>query len=305
VRAAGLAGLFAACLVALPSLRRPRGSLNAARALVGQGGWMTLATLAGGILGYADRFIVGALVPVAAFTYYATPQEAISRIIVIPVAFSGVVFPKVSADWGGRPDRVRLVVASAVAALTVMMAPAAMAAGVFAPELMRAWLGPVIGPETVGVTRWFLFGIVVNGLATLPFVLLQAVGRARTTGLLQLAELVPFVLALYWAVTWFGIGGAAVVWVARIVIDCALLFAAARRALAPVGGLPARPVLLLTPVAAGFALGALLDGIAARFAVLALASALTTWAAWHVSGDEARAEFLTRLRRVVSRGGQP
>ena len=229
VRVAGLAGFLAACLVASPALRRPAVSRDAGRLLAAQGSWMTLATLAGSLHAYLDRVLVSALVPIAVFAYYATPQEVIWRFIVLPVAFSGALYPLFSAEWVGPRTRVSATYAGAVFAVIVSLGTVALWGANFSAEIMTAWLGPEVGSHTRTVTQWFLAGILLNGLATIPFAFLQAVGRARTTGLIQAAQLVPYVVALYVITRRFGIEGAAMVWTARMAIDAALLFTAARR----------------------------------------------------------------------------
>jgi len=71
----------------------------------------------------------------------------------------------------------------------------------------------------------------VNCLAHIPFTLLQARGRADLTGKLHLAELPFYVVLLVVLVGSVGIGGAAIAWSARCVVDALALFLLAGREL--------------------------------------------------------------------------
>jgi O-antigen/teichoic acid export membrane protein len=67
-------------------------------------------------------------------------------------------------------------------------------------------------------------GVLANGLAAVPFALIQGTGRADKTGKLHLMEL-PFYLATVWYSTvHYGIVGTAVAWLLRVTTDCILLF---------------------------------------------------------------------------------
>ncbi|HEY8548396.1 MAG TPA: oligosaccharide flippase family protein [Vicinamibacterales bacterium] len=289
VRIAGLLAFVGACFAASPPMRHASVSRAAAARLMGQGAWMTLATLAGGLHAYIDRFVLGALVPIAVFAIYSVPQEAIWRFIVIPVAFSGVLYPVFSGQWITARSEVSSAYAVGIFALLIPLAAVALFAAAIAPEIMVAWLGPDMGPKTVVVTRWFLAGILINGVATLPFVLLQATGHARTTGLLQVYQLVPYVVALVLVTRAYGIEGAAAVWAARMGIDAVLLFGAARRVLATADLPVPRVLIMLLPVLAGFGACAWADAIVVRTVLALLANGAAAFAGWHALGSEERA----------------
>jgi O-antigen/teichoic acid export membrane protein len=259
---------------------------------------MTLATLAGSLHAYLDRVLVSALVPIAVFAYYATPQEAIWRFIVLPVAFSGVLYPLFSAEWVGPRTRVSATYAGAVFAVIVSLGTVALWGANFSAEIMTAWLGPEVGSHTRTVTQWFLAGILLNGLATIPFAFLQAVGRARTTGLIQAAQLIPYVVALYVITRRFGIEGAAMVWTARMAIDAALLFTAARRTMHEHGLETVRVLTMLLPVVAGFVAGGVAESPMVRGALTLTACVATAALGWRVLQPPARAELRAMVGSV-------
>jgi len=79
--------------------------------------------------------------------------------------------------------------------------------------------------------QWLAIGVFANGVAFLPFALVQGAGRSDVTGKLHLLEL-PFYLVAVWTLTkYFSIDGTAIAWAGRVTADCALLFWAAERQL--------------------------------------------------------------------------
>ena len=77
------------------------------------------------------------------------------------------------------------------------------------------------------IWRWLAVGVLVNGLAHLPFTMLQSAGRTDVIAKIHLLELVPYSLALWWALAHYGVVGAAVVWSLRVSLDTGLLYACA------------------------------------------------------------------------------
>lgn len=142
-----------------------------------------------------------------------------------------------------------------------------------------------------GDLRWTclgvaLLGILLNGFAHLPYTLLHSAGRSDITAKFHLAELLPYLLLVWWALLNYGIEGAAAVWSIRCAIDTALLYLAASRL---------RPVLQATALRiACWAFGCCLalglvqvalsnspPGWPSAFDTLWLGGAAMLWAVWH------------------------
>ena len=229
VRLAASIALLWLCLRVDPSLRRAHWpSPSAIADVLTSGLWMTTANVAGSAMSYLDRFVVTAVVSLAALAYYATPQEVILRLYVVPVAITGVMFAAMSAAVGDpRRDPGHLFSRSAAASLALLF-PATAAVGAFAPELLRGWLGAEFAANGARVSQLFCLGVLATGLACTPFAFLQALGRARATGLLLLAELPGYALLLVVFTRRWGIDGAAMAWVLRAVTDASALFLMSR-----------------------------------------------------------------------------
>lgn len=262
--------------VTLPSLRgRFVWRTTLVGSLLRDSQWLLVSNLLGPLMGYADRFIVGLFVPVAALAYYATPQELVMKLWIVPGALTAVLFPALAGQIAQRNrDAVRLCREAALG-LTVTLLPITLGLATFAHPLLSLWLGAGFADQAQGCLVIFSLGMFVTSLAQLPYTALQSAGHAATTARLHLLELPVFVVALAWAASTWGFEAAAWVWFARVLADAVLLYAAAQRLLLDAGARLFGPevlrVLLLSP--AGF-LGLLLPGLPLQAGAWLLVSTL-------------------------------
>jgi len=171
-----------------------------------------------------DRFFVGAFISVAAVAYYATPFEAATKLLIIPTAIAAVLFPAFST--ASRIDRGRMVKLFRVGIWTLLLSmyPIAFLVITFAPELLRLWLGSDFAMQSSWVLRWLALGVLMNSMASLPFALLQGMGRSDTTAKIHLAEAPLYLLLMVWLIREYGINGAAMAWCVRTTLDMSLLY---------------------------------------------------------------------------------
>lgn len=269
------------CLRIMPSLRHVHWpSWSDIRPLVNLGGWMTLTNVVSPLMVSVDRFIISALISVAAVAYYTTPYEAVTKLLVVPVAISGVLFPAFSATHERDPNATARLFERGTKFVLCCLFPVSLIVATFAHALMHLWLGPEFADKGTGVLQWLTLGVVVNGLAVVPFTLLQAIGRPDLTGKLQVVELPLYLAAVTWLIHHLGIEGAAIAWSGRVTLDAILLFVFAghvfrecRAAIWRVG-VPAATAIALLPCAAA------LPNIALKTAFLAVVLPLSGISAW-------------------------
>lgn len=202
-------------------LRIQRGWL---RPLLVSGGWLTLSNLVSPFMGYVDRFIIGATVSAAAVAFYATPQELVTKLWIIPGALTAVLLPAFAAQVAKRDAAVWKLLDGAVATLFVVLLPITAALALFARELLGWWLGPVFAVQSAPILQVFAFGILINCLAHVPLTWLHAAGQFRAPALLHCAELLPFVAALWFFSAQWGLMGAALAWLLRMLADTLAMF---------------------------------------------------------------------------------
>jgi len=197
---------------------------RAARTLLGFGAWMTVSNVVSPLMVSVDRFFVGGFLSIAAVAYYATPFEAVTKLLIVPSAITAVLFPAFSA--ASTIDRTRMVelFRTGIWAVFLSMYPITFIVITFAPELLKLWLGGTFAAESAHALRWLALGVLTNSLAALPFALLQGIGRSDTTAKVHLVEAPVYLLLIVWLIQAYGITGAAVAWCARTTLDMTLLY---------------------------------------------------------------------------------
>ena len=263
VRAVGCAMYLRSVAVRVPNaspFHRPDGALLAQ--LLRVGGWMTVTNVVSPLMTYLDRFVVGAVLTLSAVAWYATPQEIVSRLLIVSGALSSVLFPRLSELYATLADRAgaRHLERLALHGLFLALFPVMLGLGVMAGPVLERWVGPEFASHGAAPMLAFCLGVLINSLAQVPFASIQARGRAHAAAMLHLVELPLFVLAVWLCTLYWGVTGAAIAWTARMAIDYAAL-----RLIAEADGPGARsgdPLgVLVTALALGaFAVAATVDG---------------------------------------------
>lgn len=193
------------------------------RPLLRAGAWMTVSNVLSPLMTIADRFVIGSLISVSAVALYAVPWEAVTKLWIVPGALTMVLFPAIARAAISEPEQMIPLHAASVRLLTLLVAPVCAVVCLLAPSLLRLAGGAAYTGDSVNVLRILAIGVAANCVAAAPFTLLQASGRARWTATLHLFEIIPFALALWFAVARWGIVGAAMAWTLRVLIDAALM----------------------------------------------------------------------------------
>ncbi|HYH18106.1 MAG TPA: oligosaccharide flippase family protein [Azospirillum sp.] len=228
-RAAGLAAYMVLAARVTPGLFDGIGRRSESlRHVLVAGGWMTVSNVVGPVMIYADRFVLATLVPLSAVAYYTTPFEVVSRLLFVPAALAGALFPTAAADRG-RPERLASFVERGGTAV----------AGVFLPVLvlvplaghwgLSLWLGAGFADQAAPVLLVLVLGVFFNAVAYVPFAVIQGMGRADLTAKLHAAELPLYLGALYLLAGQYGILGAAITWTLRTGGDLLVILVMAGR----------------------------------------------------------------------------
>ncbi|HJS79263.1 MAG TPA: flippase, partial [Vitreimonas sp.] len=210
---------------ALVGFRLPLGS--AAGEMFRYGAWLTVSNVVGPLMVYIDRFVIGAVLAVAAVAYYSAPYEVVTRLWLVPAAVTGVLFPAMVA---ATPARLGALYRTGSKAVLLAIFPLVLFATLFAAEWLRLWLGPDFAAHGTRAAQLLCLGAAINCLAYLPLTLLQARGRTDLPAKAHLAELPIYLVLLWILVGSWGIEGAALAWALRCAADAAVLFSLARRA---------------------------------------------------------------------------
>jgi len=295
---------LAACLRVVPALGRPlRPRPGALRSIAAFAGWVSVSNVIAPVMGYLDRFVIGAAVSATAVAQYTAPHEAITKLALVSLAFTGVLFPMFSAASAAPAQQTRdLLLSSSHVLLAVVFVPALVTVA-FAHDLLDLWLGAEFADASTVVLQLLAVGVLVNSVAQIPFGLVQAFGRPDLTAKLHLAEVPFYIPLLIVSVEAFSIDGAALMWLVRAGIDAALLFAIAWRVLgrAASRGYVVLALVTITILAllAIFALVALPLG--ARIVAIAILAPLALAAVLATAPESGRAALQKRLATFLPR----
>ena len=227
--------VFGRCLVLLGMAAQLRGLLFAGgrcfarrhfQALWNYGLWVTVTGIVGPLMVYGDRFFVGAAVGANQLPLYAIPQDILLRLLLIPMALTGALLPRLAA-MGSSDAAVAYYQTYRRVGIT-MLAICLLAAALAYPAF-ALWISAEFAAQALPVVLVLCVGVWVNSLASVPYTLLHARGNPRLTALFHLAELLLYLLALWLLSSRYGLLGAALAWVARVTLDWLLLHLAVRR----------------------------------------------------------------------------
>lgn len=206
----------------------PRGfSLHELRLLWNFGGWVMVSNIISPLMGYMDRYVLGYAQSAAVVGYYAAPCDAALRLLIIPVAVTRSLFPKLvdsaAVCEGVRASaRLRLLTETFLI-ISALCIPLAAILAWYADYVLNLWLGEIIGRAAIVPFRILMLGFVLFSFGQVPFVLLQANGRADWTARIHLLEVVPFMIMTYYLSLYQGAAGAALAWTLRGGADLLLL----------------------------------------------------------------------------------
>ena len=188
-------------------------------------GWITVSNVVGPMIIYLDRFLIGAILSAVAITFYITPYEVVTKLLLVPGALTGVLFPAFSSSYLNSPEVTRKLFTRGVKFIFIFLYPIVLILLTFSYEIMNLWLGNNFAEKSTFVMQMLSIGVLLNSLAYIPFTYLQGIGRPKIPALVILIELPFYIGAMWFAINYWGINGAAVVWLFRIVIDTAIMFA--------------------------------------------------------------------------------
>jgi O-antigen/teichoic acid export membrane protein len=200
------------------------------RRLLTFGGWVTVSNVVGPVIVYVDRFVIGATLAAGAVTAYAVPFDLVSRLPILVASLCSVLLPELtrlsSMAAAKEPDAARRAnqLVRKSSGFSWCVVSVLVIAGYFViPSALNWWLGAEFARQSTLVTQILLMAFGVNAVAQIPFTALQAVGKVRAVALLHSAELLPYAVLVFFAISWLGLVGAAWAWLLRSIVDYGVL----------------------------------------------------------------------------------
>ncbi|MDZ4864872.1 MAG: flippase [Gemmatimonadota bacterium] len=299
--AAGLVYL-ALCLREFPSARTPRLDLSLTRPLFSFGGLVMATNLAGLLLIDGERFLISALASVEALTYYSVPNDASTRLWIIPASVASALFPIFTIAASGADTRSGRLYADSTLYLVILFVPLVVVLEAFAGPLMGLWMGAAFAERATLVLQISTIGVFLDSLARIPLTYLQATGRPGIPARIRIYQLPVYLLMSAFCITRWGITGAAWVWSGRIALETAVLFAVTSR-----GGYVTLPADALARLNRGLLVSVLVllcgaavtwmvpAGVLVRMALTGLLLLVYAWYAWLALVDPGHREKIGLL----------
>jgi O-antigen/teichoic acid export membrane protein len=185
------------------------------------GAWVSVTNVLSPILSSADQIMIGTLLGPIPVAHYAVPMNLAVRGQLVATSLARTLFPRMSHLDAASA---RALASRATVALAYLFGAVCAAGIVFVGPFLRLWVGPDFASGSVHVGQILLIGAWVNGVAFIPFSLLQAQGRPDLVAKVHAIQFVPCLLLFFGMTRLFGLEGAATAWTLRVAIDCLLLF---------------------------------------------------------------------------------
>lgn len=188
--------------------------------LIGFGAWASLTSIISPLLQFLDQLLVGSVLGVTAVAHYAVPMNLVARSQIVATALASAIFPRFS-----RISREQAIDLGESAVVSLGFVYGAMcASGILLSKVfMVLWIGPSFASEATPILEILLMGAWINGIAFIPFSLLQGQGRPDVVAKVHMLEIIPYVLLLWFMLNMYGVLGAAIAWSVRVAIDAAFL----------------------------------------------------------------------------------
>jgi len=211
--------------------------------LFGFGAWVTVTNIVGPILHSIDQLLVASVLGATAVAHYSIPMNLVSRSQILSVSLSSVLFPRFSRL---KSEDAAYLAKRAVFSLGYAYGAICAGAIVMGGSFLKIWLGAEFAAHATIALDLLLVGAWFNGIAYIPYSLLQGQGRPDLVAKLHTFECLPYVALLWFLLNQFGLPGAALAWTARVVADAAILFKLSRLPFSQFLGLTPALFLLLS-----------------------------------------------------------
>ncbi len=188
------------------------------------GSWSTLSSVVNMLIYHIDRFLIGSILSITAVAYFATPQEIIQKITLIPNSLIGVIFPAFSTMYMKDNYKVRLLFYRSVKFTYLVVFPIVLIIIGLAENILFFWLGEEFARNSTFILQMLTLGFFINSSSQLTYTLIHSAGRPDLTAKISLIEMPLYLLFFVVSLKFFGLKGAATMFVIRIFIDAIVLY---------------------------------------------------------------------------------
>ncbi len=271
------------CLKIVPFIQSGVGfRRDLVRPLLSYGGWVTLCNIISPLMIYIDRFFISALISASAVAFYATPNEAATKLWFLPWAMLGVLFPAFSTVLARDYRMASEIFENSIKYLFVIMFPIALLTITFSFEGFDLWLGSEFAVKSTAVMKWMVVGVFIHSIAQVPYALLQGAGRPDILAKLHMIELPLYCILLWQLIQLGGTEGAAIAWTIRLTADALAVYFFARVVLPDIAGKIKDKLYLLCMALLAFILMSSLENVIYRTGFFFAVILSFVWLVWFI-----------------------
>lgn len=187
------------------------------------GGWVSISNIIAPVMLYMDRFFVASIVGASLVAYYTTPYEVVSKISIVAISVSGVLFPllasKIKTDARLADKYFKK---SLIGIFLALLAPV-MIGIFFAENILTLWISKSFADSASIIFSMFLVGFLIHGLIQPAFTWIQASGKPYITALAHVFDLSLYVFYFPILTKHYGLFGAVTAWVIRVTLSLVVL----------------------------------------------------------------------------------
>lgn len=166
-------------------------------------------------LSQLDKVVLSKMLPLKMFAYYSIATTVASSIWMIIIPFNTALFPKLVQLYESKKiEELKKLFHQSSQVLSFILLPICSILIFYSRDLLLIWLqDPIVVENTYLIMSLLIFGIMLNGLASLPANCAPAFGWPMLmtyTNLIQAIFIIPLVIAM---VYWLQGVGAAIAWI--------------------------------------------------------------------------------------------
>lgn len=194
------------------------------RPLLSFGLWSTANNMVGSLMSmaYLDKLFLSSLAGTAALAYFSTPFDMVTKALIIPTSFAGVLFPTFS-NMGNQSSSASRLVTQSIKIIIFGMLPVFLLLITLARPILSMWLGQEFSDKGTLVFQIICVGMFSVSISYVPFAFIQAIGRPDLTAKRHFMELPFYLIISYFCTKTWGAIGAGSVWCLWSLIDLALI----------------------------------------------------------------------------------
>ncbi|MBN1527385.1 MAG: oligosaccharide flippase family protein [Candidatus Omnitrophica bacterium] len=211
-----------------PFLARPAWDPKALVKLLRFGGFVTISSVTTPIFLNIEKIFLASLRSISNLTYYSVPFALTDRLSVIRSSFSTVLFPAFSRlDSAHEKEASRELYYRSALYILFLYAFFVLFLATFGRSFLAVWIGEDFAERSAAILVILAVAVLVNAMAGPSLNILQGVGKPHIPAAFHIIEVIFYVPLAYILIRKFGGTGAALAFLARALLDTALLHKAA------------------------------------------------------------------------------